>query len=104
MKIEKPIDQVPAEEVVEEVVVAIVDQNLSQDEQQNENPQEQVGKSMQLILKTCNFLQRSPPTVTRWVAVRGLGAHRYFPNFPLLITFASQPSRVESKSAGNFSW
>ncbi|XP_028404295.1 doublecortin domain-containing protein 2-like [Dendronephthya gigantea] len=41
VKIEKPIDQVPAEEVLED----IVDQNPSQDEQQNEEPQEQVRLS-----------------------------------------------------------
>ena len=40
MKIEKPIDQVVAEEVVEE----IIDQNPTQTEEQNDTPQEQVSK------------------------------------------------------------
>jgi hypothetical protein len=40
VKVEKPIDQVPAEEVVEE----IVDQNPTQSEEQNDKPQEQVSE------------------------------------------------------------
>ena len=43
VNVEKPIDQVPAEEVVEE----IVDGNPTETQQQNDEPQEQVSGIME---------------------------------------------------------
>ena len=45
VNVEKPIDQVPAEEVVEE----IVDGNPTETQQQNNEPQEQVSGIMGMI-------------------------------------------------------
>lgn len=45
VKIEKPIDQVPAEEVAEE----IVDANPTGTQQQNDEPQEQVSEIIGMI-------------------------------------------------------